>query len=155
MSDLVGRVTNLLAEYAASIDENRLEDWVELFAEAGSYRVVPRENHDQGLPVPLILCRNKKMIRDRIKALRNANEYNLHHDLHIIGAPRVVVISPTECSVRASYVVYQTTLEGQSRLFSVGRYEDRVQVTDDRLLFLEKLVIVDSFSVPTLLATPL
>ena len=37
-----------MAEYALSIDETRLEDWGELFAEGCDYKVVTRENVEQG-----------------------------------------------------------------------------------------------------------
>lgn len=36
-------LTALMAEYAMAIDDNRLEDWVELFDEGCDYKVVTRE----------------------------------------------------------------------------------------------------------------
>jgi anthranilate 1,2-dioxygenase small subunit len=57
--------------------------------------------------------------------------------------------------IGANYAVFQTNLEGQSRLFSVGRYQDSARVVGSRLLLCKKRIIVDTFSVPTLLATPL
>jgi len=145
----------LLGEYAELIDADRLEEWLDLFAEDAVYQVLPRENEEQGLPVSLILCTNKNMLRDRIASLRNANEYNLHYDRHLIGRARVAPIG-TDCwRVEASYAVYHTDLEGQSKLFSVGRYRDKVRIESGRLLFVEKKVVVDTFSVPTLLAVPL
>ena len=41
-------LAELLAEYANLIDEDRLEDWLDLFADECIYRVVPRENFDLG-----------------------------------------------------------------------------------------------------------
>jgi anthranilate 1,2-dioxygenase small subunit len=145
----------LLAEYAELIDADRLEEWLELFTEDATYQVLPRENEEQGLPVCLILCTNKNMLRDRVVSLRNANEYNLHYDRHLVGRVRVVADGAGCWRLEASYAVYQTNLEGQSRLFSVGRYRDRARFEDGRLRFCEKKVIVDTYSVPTLLATPL
>jgi anthranilate 1,2-dioxygenase small subunit len=57
--------------------------------------------------------------------------------------------------VEANYAVFQTTLEGQSKLFSVGRYRDKIRLEGGTLRFCEKYVVVDTFSIPTLLATPL
>jgi hypothetical protein len=37
----------------------------------------------------------------------------------------------------------------------VGRYRDRVRWDGERLVLVEKLVVMDTFAVPTLLATPL
>ena len=47
-------ITNLLAEYVHSIDEDRLEDWVDLFAEDCVYKILSRENFDSGLPLELM-----------------------------------------------------------------------------------------------------
>jgi len=146
---------DLMDEYAERIDEDRLEEWLDLFTEDCSYRIVPRENVEQNLPVSIMLCTNKNMLRDRIVSLRNANAYNFHYDRHFISNIRVSPAGESVWQVRANYASYQTTLDGQSRLFSIGRYRDKVRMEGNQLLFSEKLVIVDTFSVPTLLATPL
>lgn len=148
-------VNELLSEYVERIDGDRLEEWIELFTDDAVYRVIPRENVEQNLPASIILCTNKNMLRDRIASLRNANEFNLHYDRHIVSNARVKPDGDNAWKVEANYAVFQTTLEGQSRLFSIGRYQDKVRLEGDRLLFSEKTVVVDTFSVPTLLATPL
>lgn len=146
---------DLMSEYAECIDEFRLDDWLELFTEDVRYEVTPRENVEQGLPAALILCRSKAQLRDRITSLREANEYNLHYDCHLIGSVRAKLAEDGVVEIGANYSVFQTNLEGQSRLFSVGRYRDRARFENGKLRFFSKRVIVDTFSVPTLLATPL
>jgi anthranilate 1,2-dioxygenase small subunit len=145
----------LMDEYAERIDDDRLEDWIDLFADDGRYRVLPRENFDLDLPACLILCTNKDMIRDRIVALRNANEYNLHHDRHLVSNVRAKPMDGGEWRIDANYAVFQTDLDGHSLLFSVGRYRHWVRRDGAALRLVDALVIVDSFAVPTLLATPL
>jgi len=51
--------------------------------------------------------------------------------------------------------VFQTTLEGESRLFSVGRYAVEVGFVEERPLLKRVTVIADTGLVPTLLATPI
>jgi anthranilate 1,2-dioxygenase small subunit len=145
----------LMADYAELIDSDRLEEWLELFTEDARYDVIPRENVEQGLPLSIMVCSNKAQLRDRITALRQANEYNLHYDRHLIGNVRVRPSADGTFEIRANYAVFQTTLEGQSRLFSAGCYKDRVRIVDGQLRIYDKCVIVDTFSIPTLLATPL
>jgi len=145
---------DLLDDYAARIDDDRLEAWLDLFAEDCCYRIVPRENHDQDLPLPIMLCPNKNVLRDRIVSLRHANKYNLHYDRHIISGVRVRP-EGDGARIEANFVVYQTSLEGESQLFAVGRYRDRVRAEGGTLVFVDKLVILDSFAVPHLIATPL
>jgi anthranilate 1,2-dioxygenase small subunit len=147
--------SDLMDEYASLIDGDRLEEWLDLFTEDASYRIVPRENYDRGLPAPIILCTSKNMLRDRVLSLRQANEYNPHYDRHLVTNIRARADGADSVQIEAHYLVVQTNLEGQSRLFSAGRYLDKARLEGGRLLFTEKLVIVDTFSVPTLLATPL
>ena len=144
-------VQDLLAEYGGLLDLGRFDDWLALFAAECRYAVVPRENYDQDLPVALILCDSRGMLEDRIMALREANKFNIHIDRHLIGLPRIV----GETEIEAPFAVYQTDEEGETRLFATGLYRDRLHATGGRLLIAEKLVLLDTAAVPTLLATPL
>ncbi len=92
----------LLFEYVARIDADRLEEWLDLFTEDARYQVVPRENVEQDLPASVILCTNKNMLRDRIVSLREANEYNLHYCRHLVSAPRVAELGADRVRLRAT-----------------------------------------------------
>ena len=101
-------VQALLAEYGGLLDLGRYNDWLTLFAEECRYAVVPRENHDAGLPVALMLCDSRAMLEDRIAALRQANKYNIHTDRHIIGLPRIIAAEAGRIEIEAPFAVYQT-----------------------------------------------
>jgi len=146
---------DLMNDYCELIDSDRLEEWLDLFTEDATYTVIPRENVEQNLPAAIILCPNKNVLRDRISSLRNANEFNLHYDRHLVSSIRVKPHAENVWLMEANYAVFQTTLEGQSKLFSVGRYRDKIRLDGGNLRFCEKYVVVDTFSIPTLLATPL
>jgi anthranilate 1,2-dioxygenase small subunit len=143
-----------MAEYGMALDEDRLEDWVELFVEECDYRVVTRENVEQDLPNVLMWCDNKDMLRDRVESYRHVNEYNPHYDRHVIGPLRMLGEKDGVTTFEASYSLFQTDLEGNSRIFSVGRY--RVEaVLSVRAQIKTMVVIADTGNVPSLLATPI
>lgn len=148
-------IEDLYCEYGALLDSAHYDAWTELFEEACPYLVVARDNHERGLPVALVRCDNLDMLRDRLTALSSANEYNIHWSRHILGRPRIRAYGACKFDVQCPYLVVQTNQEGQSRLFSTGMHSDLVQVTDGVARFVRKHVIVDTFCVPTLLATPL
>ena len=148
-------IQDLMTEYAWRLDNDKLEEWTELFTEDARYEIVPRDNYARGLPLALISCRNRAMLRDRILALRMANEYNIHQDRHIVGPARVMREEGDELTIEASYVVVQTDAGGNSRVFSAGVYQDKLQKTGGQLRIREKIVVADTFCVPTLIATPL
>ena len=81
--DVRDAIADLLAEYALRLDEDRLEEWIDLFDADCSYKVVTRENVEQDLPNILIWCANQDMLRDRVASYRDVNEYNLHWDRHV------------------------------------------------------------------------
>ena len=94
------------------------------------------------------------MLEDRIRALREANKYNIHTDRHLIGLPRLTGEDGDATLVEAPFAVYQTDQEGETRLFATGLYRDTI-VVGSGLKFRDKLVLLDTFAVPSLLATPL
>jgi anthranilate 1,2-dioxygenase small subunit len=145
-------VHDLMAEYGALIDAAKFDEWLDLFSEECRYQISPRENFDRGLPAALVFCDSRAMLEDRIRALLEANKYNIHTDRHLIGLPR---IRGDSLVVEAPFAVYQTDQEGESRLFATGLYRDTLAAVGQRLKIRDKLVLLDTFAVPSLLATPL
>ena len=148
-------VHDLLAEYGALLDGAKYDEWLGLFAQECRYYVMPRENHDRGLPAALIFCDSRAVLEDRIRALREANKYNIHIDRHLIGLPRLLSPESEQLVVEAPFAVFQTDQEGSTRLFATGLYRDRLELAGGGLKIRDKLVLLDTFAVPTLLATPL
>jgi anthranilate 1,2-dioxygenase small subunit len=146
---------DLLETHARLIDEDQLEEWVELFVEDCTYEILTRENVAQSLPLPLLLCDNKNMLYDRILSLRKANIYNIHTDRHLLGLVRTQGSADGTIEASASYALYQTNQDGETRLFSVGKYQSMIVRRDNRLLFERLTVIADTAGVLTLLATPI
>ena len=147
-------VDDLLTRSALLIDRDDLDGWLDCFEDESRYIVMPRDNRERGWPAALIHCDNKDRLRDRIVCLRHANKFNPHYDRHIVSAGHISAVADGIASVVSSFMVVQTTLTGVSTLFCAGGYEDRVRITGPAAKFVERIAVVDSFSVPTLLATP-
>jgi anthranilate 1,2-dioxygenase small subunit len=146
---------DLFVTYGALIDAAEYDAWLALFAATCTYHIVPRENYERGLPAGLVYCDSRAMLEDRIRALREANKYNIHSDRHLIGLPRLIGEEGDARLVEAPFALYQTDQEGETRLFATGLYRDRIVVEADGLKFRDKVVLLDTFAVPSLLATPL
>ncbi len=148
-------IEQLLAAYAALIDADRLEEWLDLFDEDSQYEIIARENVEQNLPLSLMLCDNKDMLRDRVMSLRKANIYNIHVDCHVLSLLRITSAAEDRCSADASFALFQSNQEGESRLFSVGRYEIEAKPSAQGWRLRKMRVVVDTGAVLTLLATPI
>lgn len=141
--------------YARLLDADRLEEWVDLFEEDCRYEIMSRENVMQNLPLSLMLCDNKNMLRDRIMSLRQANIYNIHVDCHVLSLLHITQPAAGMCEAEANYALFQSNQEGETRLFSVGRYEFRLSRREQGWQFSQARVVVDTGAVLTLLATPI
>ncbi len=148
-------IADLMADYCHFIDDDRLEEWLDFFVEDCVYKILSRENVDENLPLELMSCANKNMLRDRVLSLREANIYNIHHAKHVLSAVRVLGVEDGVHRVRANYAAYQTDQDGETALFSVGTYRDQVVFVDGAPRFKEKLVIADTFAIPRMLSTPI
>jgi anthranilate 1,2-dioxygenase small subunit len=148
-------IHDLLAEYGALLDAEKYDEWLGLFAAECRYNVMPRENFDRGLSAALIFCDSRAMLEDRIRALREANKFNIHTDRHLIGLPRIIGSEADGVEIEAPFAVYQTDQEGETRLFATGLYRDRLALGQRGLRIRDKLILLDTFAVPSLLATPL
>lgn len=141
--------------YIGHLDNNRLEQWPDLFTEDCTYEIVPKENADQGLPVGIIHCTNRRMLRDRVVSLRHANIYDEHTYRHMTSGLTILAERGAEIDTESNYVVVQTRSDGESNVYQAGKYFDTVVRTPDGLRYLRKRVIYDTSRVQTLLATPI
>jgi anthranilate 1,2-dioxygenase small subunit len=153
--DLAAQIVEMNHLYAQCLDDNRLDDWPGFFVDDCRYIVHSRENLNLGLEGYLLYFANKRMLNDRVLSLKEVNIYNIHYDRHFLSGVMVTGQSGGVYTMRANYMVVQTTLEGRSAIFSVGEYRDTVVLVDGAPKFKEKLVVVDTYMVNSLLAIPL
>ena len=149
------KVQDLNARYVETIDEGRFEEWPDLFMDDGKYRVTTAENVEQGLPLSIIYATSRAMLRDRVKALREANIYEAQRYRHILGPPRIEPAPDGSMNVRTSLLVARIMHTGETTVFVTGRYLDRIVLSDAGARFADKTVILDSRQIDTLLAIPL
>jgi 3-phenylpropionate/cinnamic acid dioxygenase small subunit len=149
-------VAELNARYARAIDDGRLEAWPDFFTDDGRYRITTAENVARGLPLGLIHATSRAMLRDRVRSLREANVYEAQRYRHLIGAPLVEAGEGGSLDAHTSFMVARIMASGETALFATGCYRDRIVAGEGgTLLFAEKLVILDSRVIDTLLALPL
>ena len=150
------RVRDLFDDYAHCLDDDRLEEWPDLFAEDGTYRVIPRENLDRDPPFAIIYLENRNQLRDRITVIRNALVYALRYSRHIIGNVRVRESEDPLHRVVANYIVCTTdVVEGVTKVFSAGKYDAEIALVDDEARFKRLDVIIDTYSVDRQMPIPL
>ena len=152
---MLDRVARLNADYARAIDDDRLEEWPEFFAEPCLYSITSADNHRRGMPVGIIYADSKGMLKDRVAALREANVYERQSYRHVVGLP--AILGERDGAVRSEtpFLVVRIMRDGTMALFATGRYLDALVEEAGALRFRERVVVCDSSRIDTLLAIPL
>lgn len=148
---LESRVLALNAEYAAALDDDRLEEWPSFFTGDCLYKITSLENLKDGNEAGIVYADSRAMLADRILALRRANIYERQTYRHIVGTPRLLGADVAE----TPFLVVRTMRDGRMDLFVAGRYRDRLCDEAGVLRFRERIVICDSSHFDTLVAIPL
>jgi anthranilate 1,2-dioxygenase small subunit len=145
----------LHTRYVRVIDDDALEEWPALFAEAGVYRIVTRENYASELPLAILSCEGRGMMHDRVTAMRRINVYEPQRYSHQISGLEIVQIAPTAYECVSSFLVVRTMHTGAVSIFASGVYRDRVIIDDFAARFAERIAIIESRQVDTLLVIPI
>ena len=153
--DLASGIHELIAEYCECIDEDRLEAWPELFADPCRYLVISRANHEAGLRQGVMYAASRGMLQDRVFSIRRANIFEPHRYRHVVGPIRLKGEEHGVAVVHAHFLCARIMHDGATTLFASGRYLDRIDVTATPFRFKERLVVLDSDKIDTLLAIPL
>ena len=141
--------------YAETLDAMDVDGWVEYFTDDALYQVIARDNFESGLPLGLIYCEGKAMMKDRAYALLNTEMF----------APRYLHLSITNTRARAfdgdgirasaNYTLVETLVEEPSRVQQVGKYRDVfVRDADGALKLKERTCIYDSVMIDNCLVFP-
>lgn len=149
------RLTRFNQRYVRCLDAKRLDEWPGFFAENGLYRIYPRENLEAGLPASLLYLEGHRMMRDRVLCLREVILYAEVSVRHLLGAPAIRSEGGGVYSMATNVLVVHSDIEGHSQIFCAGEYRDRIVERDGSLSFLEKTVVVDTFTVPSHLSHPI
>jgi salicylate 5-hydroxylase small subunit len=147
-------IADLYADYAAALDEQRYEDWLDLFAEDCRYIVQPRENFDEGLPLATIRLESKGMLKDRIHGVTDTLFHAPYYQRHIIGGPRIKS-SDGGWHVEANYLVIRTHSDQPSDILSAGRYKDQLVEESGSMKIAHKLCVFDTELIPNSLIYPI
>jgi len=152
-------VEELLHAYVQCIDDDQLEEWPNFFTDPCLYKVIPRENADRGLPVGVMYCDSRGMLKDRVVAYRDANLYAPFYYRHLVSNIRITGRENGVLAVQSNYVVFRTLLDpvqyGETEIFSAGKYMDKIAFENGEAKFKERVVIYDTSRVQSLLVAPL
>ena len=153
--DLWFAIAQAQAAYARCLDDDRLEEWPDFFADDCLYRVTSADNMREGYEASLIFLNSKGMVRDRVSALRTANIYERQAYRHVLGQPSILSVEDDAVKSEVSFIVMRIMRDGKTDVFATGRYVDTWRRTGEGVELTSRVVVCDSSRIDTLLAVPL
>lgn len=149
------RIIDLYASYASCIDDGRHGEWPDFFTEKAWYRVVARENYDQNLPLSTLSLKGRPMMKDRIYGIESTIFHAPYYQRHLIGLPTISLCADGKFDVNVNYTVIRTKRDFVAEVYSVGRYIDRIVVTEEGMKFEQKFCVFDNDIIPNSLIYPI
>ena len=145
----------LQATYAAVVDAGDWDAWCALFTEDCRYRLVPRENHERGLPLATLDFEGQGMLKDRAYAIRETLFHDPYYQRHVLGPTRLLGLQEGRVSCETNYAVFRTKPSQPSTVFNVGRYLDEVVHTPAGLRLASRVVVYDTELIPNSIIYPI
>jgi len=141
-------------DYADALERGEVEQWAEFFTDDAFYCIIARDNYESGLPLGLVYCEGKGMLKDRAFALRNTEMYAPCYLNLQINNVRVLEAAGGTVRAEANYLLVETLVEEPSRIQQVGKYLDVFERVDGRLLIRERRCVYDSVVINNCLVFP-
>lgn len=148
------QLRDVYEDYADSLDSGDLEAWVEYFIEDCHYRVISHENKIANLPLGLIYCMNKNMLRDRVLALRETTMYEPRVLRHFISGVKVKDIQDDEIHAQANFVIFESLSDQEPEISMVGQYQDVFVQTAEGYLLKHRDCVYDNYRIRNSLIIP-
>lgn len=148
-------VARLYSDYAAAVDSADWDRWVEFFVDDCEYKIQPRENFDRGFPLATLALLSKNMLKDRVYGIHETLYHDPYYQRHVVGLPLIRESQGGIIVAEANYAIFRTKLSGESTVFNVGRYLDRIQNNGGELKFISRICIYDSEMIPNSIIYPI
>ncbi len=154
-SQLYFDVIDLYARYSAALDSANWHAWPEFFVDDCTYKVQPRENFEQNLPLATMDFESKGMLQDRVYGIQETLFYDPYYQRHIVDMPLIRKIDGDIVVAEANYAVLRTKRDQASDVYNTGRYYDRIQRTPEGLRFTSRICVYDSEMIPNSIIYPI
>lgn len=152
-------VRRLEERYAAALDGRRMDAWLGCFTEDGSYYVIGADNDAEGLPLCLMMDDCRERLEDRVTFVNEVwpGSFEDYRTRHFVQPLRLEPDGgePGVYRALANFTVFATDARGRTNLFIAGEYRDRIRVQGGDCRYVERRVVMDTFTTPGVVVYPL
>lgn len=133
-------IRDLIQRTGILLDAEDFSNWLELFDTNGTYQMRAYSTELRRWMIWQQSDRTtlKRMLADVVDHVRDPSQRR-----HVIGYA-LVDIDGDEARATSTFSLYRTSTEGQSSLYMVGSYEDRLVRSGDQWRYTEHTAVVDT-----------
>lgn len=143
-------VSDAIYQAALALDEQKWDDWLSLCEDGFQYAIKsfsPEINYDM-----TYLAHDRKALKTMVDLLPKHNTDHSPLKRHTSVYTVQVSDDRKEATAVSSFVIYQNILDGEnshadsgeSRLFLIGKYYDKLSLDDGKARFKERIVRLDN-----------
>jgi len=140
--------------YFEALDDLRLEEWPNFFADDCLFQIIPRENFDAGYQLCTIQADSKGMLVDRVQGILKTQMFAPRTCRRFYSGLRATGRDKGLLKVRQNVVVIQTLIDGPSLVHICGVGYDLLEEAGAEFRFRERILVIDSEMIPNSLIYP-
>lgn len=141
-------------QYAEALDDLRLSEWAEMFAENCSYQIISRENYAAGHQLCVMYADSKGMIEDRVRGIERTQIFAPRHCRRFFSGTRMTGSTNDEIQVRQNVLVVQSLLDQMPTILLSGVAHDCLVRHEGKLQIKTRTVVTDSELIESSLIYP-
>lgn len=146
-------ISALLYRAARLLDSGEYLAFVNLFTEDGSYKAIPLQNYERGLPLGLIDDDRARML-DRHEMIERYWSLEPTQTRHLVTNVEISMHGPDRARVLSAFVVYVTGPRGLPEVQGLGRYEDHVVDLGAGWQFHRRVAVFDNHLIAHAISCP-
>lgn len=140
MSDAREAIRDLVQRAAVALDEERIDAWLDCFEPGGTYEL---RAYSPEIRRWTIWWQADRETLTQLLADIDQHVRDTARRRHLVSVTAIEA-DGRAARVRSNFAIYRTTPEGQSSLYMVGEYEDRLACQGDTWRFVEHRATVDT-----------
>jgi salicylate 5-hydroxylase small subunit len=141
--------------YADCLDDGDIHEWKDFFTADCVYKVLPRENHEQNLPLAVIYAEGHGGLVDRVVGVTKTTVFRKRYLRHFITNTRIRTANGDDVHAEANYLVLETLPGEYTKILNAGRYLDHFVREKGELKLKQRLCVYDSEMVPATIVYPI
>lgn len=135
------RISDLIYDSCALLDDERFDDYVALCAPEFTYRITA---YSEELRKSMEwMYQTRENLLELLKAVET-HEVAIAHLRRVASMVRIGDVEDGIVPVRSTVSVYHTWYDGDTRLFAIGTYKDRITTYGSSPLLASREVVLDT-----------